>query len=75
MTELAFSDFEKQIEKLPLMQLRSLRNRIDDLIAFSEPQQKAPIALSPITSRLLGVAQYDGDYKKLLADSLSEKWQ
>ena len=70
MSELAFLEFEKQIETLPLMQLRRLRNKIDILISHTEP-----VALSPITSRLLGVAQYDGNYDELLQESISEKWQ
>ncbi|MBP5174398.1 MAG: hypothetical protein ILP07_00605 [Treponema sp.] len=64
---------EKQVEQLSLIQLRQLRNKIDILISYSKPERKT-LPISPITSRLLGVAKYDGDYKELLEDSISERW-
>ncbi len=73
MSELAYIDFERQVETLPLVQLCRLRNKIDRLISHPETERNTSV-LSPITARLLGVAQYDGDYDDLLQDSIGDKW-
>ena len=62
MSDAAFADFERQVEFLPIFQLRHLRNKIDSLLsrqAKSDSAQKTRPTLSPITSRLFGVAKFD----------------
>ncbi len=73
MSELAYIDFERQIEALSLVQLCRLKNKIDMLISHSEQEKKAD-DLAPITSRLLGAAHFDGDYDEILEDCLEAKW-
>ena len=73
MSELAYMDFERQVEELPLVQLYRLRDKINLLISRPRPEHKE-IALSPITARMLGVAHFEGDYDNILEESIKEKW-
>ncbi|WP_294429921.1 hypothetical protein [uncultured Treponema sp.] len=75
MPDAAFADFERQIEFLPVFQLKYLRNKIDFLLSHPSKSKASQNTLPDITSRLFGVAKFDGDYNEVLAEAIEEKYQ
>ncbi len=74
MVDAAFADFERQIEFLPIFQLKHLRNKIDFLLSHTSEKNTSQNTLPDITSRLFGVAKFEGDYKELLNEAIEEKY-
>lgn len=76
MSDVAFAEFEQQIELLSFIQLRQLRNKIDALLTGSKQKKKSELKIAPITASLMGIAHIDNDvdYDELIADCIMERY-